>query len=299
MNLSGKAWQWMILIILAFIWGSSFILMKKGLISFDNNQVASFRLFFSFLFFIPFIIPRIRKINRHNIRSLLIVGIIGNGLPAFLFTKAQTQIDSSIAGILNSLTPLSALIIGLIFYKSGVKIINILGVLLGFIGAFGLIYQGSLTGGQDQNNWYALFVVVATICYGISVNEVKHKLEDLDGLSIAAFSFLFTGPLGGLYLLFSDLGSSFSNPYALQSLGFVMILAVFGSFLAMILFNILIKYTTAIFGASVTYIIPIFAVFWGLFDGEKLSLDQFFWIIVILIGVYLVNKKKLVEISAP
>jgi len=297
MDLNKKGWQWLILIFLAFIWGSSFILMKKGLISFTNSQVASFRIFFSFLFFMPFFIPRIKKINRHNIKSLLIVGIIGNGIPAFLFTKAQTQIDSSMAGILNSLTPLSALIIGLVFYKSRFKIINILGVILGFMGAFGLVYQGNLSTGPDQNSWYALFVVAATICYGTSVNEIKHKLEDLDGLSIAALSFMFIGPIAGVHLLFSDLHTSFSHPYAFQSLGFVLILAVFSSVLAVVLFNILIKYTTAIFGASVTYIIPIFAVFWGIFDGEKITLDQLFWIIVILIGVYLVNKKKLVEIS--
>ncbi len=284
------------LFILALIWGTSFILMKKGLKSFSSTQVASFRIFFTFLFFTPFLLKRIKKINKNNLRSILIVGVIGNGIPAFLFTKAQTQIDSSTAGILNSLTPLFTFIIGLVFYKSHIKLINIIGLVLGFIGAVGLIYRGNQSLAQNQNGWYAFFVVAATLCYGISVNEIKHKLAGMDGLSIAVLSFMFIGPFGGFYLLFSDLKSSFATPDAFLNLGFIVILALLSSVIAVVLFNILIKYTTAIFAASVTYIIPVFAVFWGIFDGERVTLDEISWIVVILIGVYLVNKKKLVEI---
>ncbi len=296
MDLTKKKWQWAMLIFLAFIWGTSFILMKKGLQSYTNSQVASFRIFFTFIFFIPIFIPRIKKINKSNLKSLLIVGVIGNAIPAFLFTKAQTQIDSSLAGILNSLTPLFTLLIGLILYKSHVKLINIIGLILGFLGAVGLIYKGNPGGFEPQTGWYATLIVVATFFYGISVNEIKHKLHDLDGISIAALSFMFVGPFAGLNLLFTDLSSSFAHPQSLENLGYIVLLSFFSSVIAVVLFNILIKYTTAIFAASVTYIIPIFAILWGIFDGEKVTIMEISWILVILIGVYLVNKKKLVEI---
>lgn len=296
MDLNKKQWQWTLLFILAFIWGTSFILMKKGLHSFSNNQVASFRIFLTFLFFLPLLKSRIKKINRKNLKSLLIVGFIGNAIPAYLFTKAQTRIDSSLAGILSSLTPLFTLIIGLIIYKSHVKLINILGLLLGFIGAVGLIYKSTPGGFDLSSGSYTLFVVAATFCYGISVNEIKHKLKDLDGVSIAALSFVFIGPVAGVQLLFSNLGESFSQPGALESLGYVTILSLFSSVFAVIMFNILIKYTTAIFASSVTYIIPIFAIFWGVFDGERIMMEEILWIFVILIGVYLVNKRKLVDV---
>ena len=296
MDLTKKRLQWVVLIFLSFIWGTSFILMKKGLESYTNHQVAAFRLLFSFIIFMPVFIPRIRKINKNNLKSLLIVGFIGNGIPAFLFTKAQTQIDSSIAGILNSLTPLFTLLIGLMFYRSQVLFINIIGILLGLLGALGLVYRGS----EDllsSTNWYALYAILATLCYGISVNEIKHKLHDLDGLTIACLGFFFVGPWAGLSLLFTDFSYALSTPDYLQNLGFIALLALFSSVIAIAIFNMLIKYTTAIFAASVTYIIPIFAIFWGVFDGEKITLDQFLWVAIILVGVYLVNKKKLVTIK--
>ena len=295
MDLTKKRWQWALLLLLSMIWGSSFILMKKGLRAFDDNQVAAFRIVISFLVLLPVLIPRFRLIRRKHIKSLLIVGIIGNFLPAFLFTRAQTRIDSSLAGILNSLTPLFALLIGLLFYRSRVLLVNVLGIFLGLAGAIGMIYDNS----QDlfhQTNIYGLFVVAATICYGISVNEIKHKLADLDGITIAAAAFFIIGPLALGILAFSDLRTSFNHPQAWSSLGYVSILAVFSSAIAVVLFNVLIKYTTAIFAASVTYIIPIFAIIWGVADGESLSLQQLLWMLVILIGVYLVNKEKLIKI---
>jgi len=296
MLLEKKSWQWALLLFLAFIWGTSFILMKKALVAYSDTQVASFRIFFTFLIFIPVALKRIKEINRENIKSLLIVGVIGNGIPAFMFTKAQTQIDSSLAGILNSLTPLFTLIVGLLFYKSQVKLVNILGLVLGFLGAVGLIFQESPGHFELKTTGLAFLIIVATLCYGISVNEIKYRLAEMDALSIASLSFLIIGPFAGINLLFTDLQSSFSHPEALHSLIYVLILSIFSSVIAVVLFNVLIKYTTSIFAASVTYIIPVFAVLWGIFDGEGIMASQILWIFVILIGVYLVNKQKLIDI---
>ncbi len=291
-NLENKGWQWATLIFLSLIWGSSFILMKKGLRSYSHDQVAALRLFISFVAFIPFIIKNLKKLTKENFVSLLIIGFIGSGAPAFLFTKAQTQIDSSMAGILNSLTPLFTLIIGLVFYKSTAKLINAIGIILGLMGAMGLILQ-SVNGGviAENINYYGLFVIVATICYGINVNQVRYKIKGLNGLEITSLAFIFVGPLAGFYLAFSDFSYTLTTKDNLLNLGYIGILAVVGTVLALVIFNTLIQHTSAIFGSSVTYIIPVFAILWGVFDGETLSILQFFWIALIIVGVYLVNKR--------
>ncbi len=291
-NLNNKAWQWITLVFLSLIWGSSFILMKKGLRSYSHDQVAALRIFISFLAFLPFGIKNLKKVSKENIYSLLIVGFIGSTIPAFLFTKAQTNIDSALAGILNSITPLFTLIIGLIFYKSTAKLINAVGIFLGLIGALGLIIHTS----SDSNilgnvNYYGLYVELATICYGINVNQVKYKIKGLNGLELTSMAFMFVGPFAGIYLLFTDFSFALSTNDYMLNLGYIAILAVIGTVMALVIFNTLIQYTSALFGASVTYIIPIFAIAWGIFDGEKITIIQFLWIGLILTGVYLVNKR--------
>ena len=294
MDPNKKIWQWIILVILSLIWGSSFILMKRGLDAFTSNQVATFRIFISYLAFLPIAIKHFNKIKKENIISLLIIGFIGNAIPAMLFTKAQTRIDSSLAGMLNSLTPMFTLFVGLLFYKSRILLINIAGILLGLIGAIGLVNNGQNIFAGD--NSYAIFIVIATIFYGISANEVKFKLPGMSGITIAALSFFFIGPFAGIYLLFTDLSGALNSDVFLQSLGYIAILAIFGSFFAVMLFNTLIIYTSAIFASSVTYIIPLIAIMWGVFDGEPFTINNLLWISVIMVGIYLVNKRKLITI---
>jgi drug/metabolite transporter (DMT)-like permease len=263
--------------------------MKRGLESYTFSQVAAFRIFFSFIFLLPLTIKHIKVISRNNLQSIIIVGLVGFAIPAFLFTKAQTRLDSLIAGILNSLTPLFTLIVGLLIYRSGAKWLNIAGIFVGLAGAVGLMGNGDLSVLKGIN-LYALFVVVATICYGINVNEVKFKLAALTSVQITSLAFLFTGPPAGIYLLFTDLGASFATPNAMLNLGYIALLALFSSVIAVLIFNQLIKFTTPIFASSVTYIIPLFAVMWGVLDGESFGIIHIIWISIILLGVYLVNK---------
>ena len=195
--------------------------------------------------------------------------------------------------MLNSTTPLFTLIIGLIFYKSTAKLINAIGILLGLIGALGLI-GFSTNGGNllDNINYYGLFIVVATICYGINVNQVKYKIKGLTGLELTSIAFMFVGPFAGIYLLFTDFSFALSTNEYMLNLGYIAILAVIGTVMALVIFNTLIQYTSALFGASVTYFIPVFAIMWGIFDGENITVWQFLWIGLIFIGVYLVNNRK-------
>jgi drug/metabolite transporter (DMT)-like permease len=289
-DLNKKIWQWLLLLSLASIWGTSFILMKRGLASYSNFDVAALRIFISFLFFLPLIIANLKKLSRQNFGSLLLVGFIGNLFPAFLFTTAQTQISSYLAGILNSLTPLFTLLVGYFFYRSEARFSNLIGLIIGLIGAVGLINNNG-TNLPDQNLWFALFAVIATLFYGINVNEVKYKLKELDSVAIASLAFLFIGPLAGAYLLFTGFQVRADLPHHLESLGYITLLALFASVLAVIGINVLLKYTTALFASSVTYIIPVFAVFWGVLDGEPFHFFQVFWIALILLGVYLVKSK--------
>lgn len=288
-QLDNKAWQLAIILFLALIWGTSFILMKKGLESYSHTQVAAFRIFFSFVFMLPVTIKNIKVIRRDNIQSLIIVGIIGFAIPAMLFTKAQTRMDSSLAGMLNSLTPLFTLVVGLLFYRSSARWMNVVGLFMGLTGAIGLMWNGDLNILKGINV-FALFIVAATICYGININEVKFKLAQLSSLQITSLAFLFTGPIAGVYLLLTDLSPASQTPDYMLNLIYIALLALFSSVIAVLIFNHLIKYTTPLFAASVTYIIPLFAIMWGMIDGESIRLVQLLWIALILLGVYLVNK---------
>ena len=228
-------------------------------------------------------------INRDNLLSLMIVGLIGFAIPAFLFTKAQTTIDSSLAGMLNSLTPLFTLFVGILFYRSRAGWMSIAGLIMGLIGAVGLMWNGDMNVFRGINV-FALFIVAATICYGINVNEIKFKLAHLSSLEITSLAFLFTGPPAGIYLLFTDFTTVSETPDYLLNLVYIALLALFSSVIAVLIFNHLIKYTTTLFATSVTYVIPLFAIMWGIIDGESIRLIQLIWITVILLGVYLVNK---------
>ena len=292
MDLSKKHWQWILLILLSAMWGTSFILMKHGVQSYSPSQVAAMRMFFAFIFFIPFIIKKIRKLKKKHILSLLLVAFIGNAIPSFLFTTAQFdgRVSSSLAGMLNAITPLFVWLAGITIYKVKTKWINVVGILIGLLGSLGLVIKdvNSIFSGISI---FALLIVLATLFYGISTNEVKVRLKKLDGISITAFTFLFVGPPAGLYLLFQDYSHAIATPNHVQNLLFVVLLAFFSSFLAVTIFNILIKHTSAIFAASVTYIIPFFAVLWGLADGETITVYQIISMVIVLTGVYLVNKK--------
>jgi drug/metabolite transporter (DMT)-like permease len=290
-DLSKKLWQWVAMISLALVWGSSFILMKKGLVALSFTQVAAIRVFFGFALLIPVIIRHLNKVNKSNIKQIAIVGYAGIFFPAFLFALAQTHISSALSGMLNSSASLFALIVGILFYKNRPLPNQVFGVIVGFIGALALITGGDFSSIFGVNS-YALYVLIATIGYGINVNEVKFRLPNMNGIQVTSLSFLLIGPPAGIILLFTDLSSAYQHPYFWQSLFAVLTLSAFGSVLSLFVFNNLIRHTSALFATSVTYIIPIFAILWGIFDGETINLIQVLGIAIVLLGVYLVNRRK-------
>lgn len=295
-DLSKKIWQWSALILLAFVWGSSFILMKKGLIAFSYTQLAAFRVFFGFVLLIPPIIKHFGKLNRENVKALAIVGYAGIFFPAFLFALAQTHIPSALSGMLNSTTTLFTLLVGIIFYRSRPGAFQYFGVILGFVGALALITGGDFSTLFGVNS-YALFIILATFGYGINVNEIRFRLPNMNGIQVTTLSFLLIGPPAGIILAFTDLNSAYQSPYFWQSFAAVAALSGFGSVLSLFLFNNLIRYTSALFASSVTFIIPFFAMLWGIFDGEIINLVQILGIGIVLLGVYLVNIKRIKKIG--
>ena len=290
-NLNKKLWQWILLIFIAFVWGTSFILMKRGLESYNEMQVGSLRIFFASIFLLPLLISRLKKFKRKDLKNILIVGFIGNLIPAVLFAKAQTEVNSSLAGMLNTCFPIVALIIGSLFFGLKAERHKIVGIVIGLIGSVGIVIADTsdLSGG---NNLYALFILLAVIFYAININVIKYKLPDLDGISITVFAFVIIGPVAGLSLLFTDFEPALATPDYLENLFYIALLALGGSAVAVTLFYLLMDYVDVIFASLITYFIPVFAVIWGLFDGETISLMQILFMGVIFFGVFLVNKNK-------
>lgn len=282
-----------LLVALALIWGSSFILMKNGLKVYSSAQVATMRMFFSFLFLLPLTIRYAFKIPLKYYGMITLVGLLGNGIPAILFATAQTKLNSSTAGVLNTLTPIFTLVVAAVFFKQTFSLQRIAGVVLGLLGAIALIMLRS-NGSIDPNYTYGLYILLATICYAWSVNLIKEYLHKLPALGISSLALLVIGPVYGYYLFYHtdfilrvqlETGS-------LDALFYVVLLAMFGTALSLILFNKLVQISNIVYASSVTYLIPIVALFWGIVDGEQLNIIHFIGMSMILLGVYLANKKK-------
>lgn len=281
--------NWITLIFLSMVWGSSFILMKKGLVSFSPQQVASLRIGIAFLVFLPYAIRVITKIPKNKRFWVAMVGLVGSFLPAYLFTTAQTKIDSAPAGILNSLTPLFTYLWGIFIFAQPRSPRRLLGIVIGLIGAIILIIE---PGSRLGLNAYALLIVLATIFYGLSGNIAKHFLQNVNPRHITAVSFFYVGIPALIILGFTDfIHVMQTDQNAYLSLFYIMILSLLGTAFALMLFWKLIQETDAIFGSMSTYFIPIVAVIWGLIDGEQLQVQQFLGFALILISVFLVKSK--------
>ena len=300
--------SWFLLILLSLVWGSSFILMKRGLEAFTSEQVAALRIVIAFLFLFPLLVKHYKVNLKKNWKGLIIMGVFGNLIPAFLFTKAETGISSALAGMLNALTPIFAILVGMIFFKTSTSRNQIIGVVIGLLGALLLVSFDKSNSQSSNNNWFALMVAGATLCYAISVNGIKRYLSEVNSITASVWSFTIIGSITLVFpilqnLIFGkpdelNLWEDFFyrlrvNPLAWESLGFVCILAIVGSAISVILFNVLIKKSTAIFASSCTYLIPVVAVMWGTLDGEKVVVFQLLAILIILSGIWLINKKNL------
>ena len=293
MDFSKKINQILILCILGLIWGSSFILMKKALTTYTPIEITLYRIFVVFLVFFPLGIKSFLKIQKKTGYILLLSAIIGSVIPYFLFIKAQTKIDSSLNGILNSITPLFTLLFGVILFKQKTNFRAVIGVVVGLIGATSLIFLSASGNIFSSSILYALFPVLGSACYALNINIIKTYLKDIPALKITSWSFIFIGPIAGVLLFFeTDFTNNLTNndPNYLNFIC-INILGILGSGLAFWVFNLLIKETSSVFASSVTYLIPIVAIFWGVIDGEVFGIVQFYLCLVIFCGIYLIKSK--------
>ncbi|AQS94731.1 permease [Polaribacter sp. BM10] len=285
--------KWLYLTLLSLVWGSSFILMKKALLGVTPIQLGALRMIFTSIFLLLVAFPSLKKIKKKHYKYIVFTSIAGTFVPGFLFAFAITTIDSSIVSILNSLTPFNTLIFGAIVFGFGFKRTQLYGILIGLIGTLILILKGAALN-PDQNYWYAFLIIIASIGYAFNANMVKKYLNDLNALSIVTGNFLLLIVPAFIVLSFTDFFKNFdfNDKVLMQSLGYLAILSIVGTGIAKTIYNKLVHISDPVFSSSVTYLIPLVAIFWGVLDGEKLSPLQIFAGVIILFGVYLVNKKK-------
>ncbi len=298
LHMQKKSLSYLLIPLLACIWGSSFILMKRGMFTWDGApvfsaaQVASIRISLASVVFLP-LLPKLLK-HKQFIKDLpyfMIVGWGGNLIPAFLFTYAEQSLDSAIAGIMNSFTPIFTILIGYLIFKSTISKQQIVGTLIGFTGILWLISLSHPATGKFQLA-PALTILLATLLYGISLNTIKHKLNKYNSIEIATggFTMALLPALIGFY--FFDTPAVFrNNMMAISSFKYVAILGLIGTAFAVIIFNRIIAQTTAVAASTITYFIPIIAVAIGIADGERFVWQQLLAMIVIIMGVLLVNIK--------
>ncbi|MBC7864981.1 MAG: DMT family transporter, partial [Bacteroidia bacterium] len=256
--MSKPLFSWLILIALALVWGSSFMLMKQGMKVFSAEEVAGLRIVMASVFLLPFLIKHGKVKIKKYWPAILVMGMFGNLFPAFLFTAAENGISSSLTGMLNALTPLFTILIAVLIFKSKTNLLQFIGILIGFGGAVLLMYFNEDKTHHENGLRFCLMVAAATLCYAISVNVIRRYLSDLSSVTATVWSFTFIGPMALAYLfLRTDFIQTIQlNANALPALGYISILGVVGSSLSVIAFNYLIIKSGAVFASSVTYLIP-------------------------------------------
>jgi drug/metabolite transporter (DMT)-like permease len=288
--MESKHLKWVLLTVLSLIWGSSFILIKKGLIGLTPIQLGSLRILFAGIFLLIIGFKSISIISIQQWKFIAITAFFGTFIPAYLFAIAQTEIDSSVSSILNSLTPLNTLVLGSIAFGLQFKRNQIFGVIIGLLGSALLILNGAMNH-PEQNYYYALLIIIASLCYATNVNLIKKHLSGMAPLSITTGNFLVLLLPATLILYFTDFLEVVTIAQVQHSMLFIVVLGVIGTGIANIIFFKLIQLSSPVFATSVTYLIPIVAFFWGLLDNEMLTPIQFLGAFIVLIGVYLSAKK--------
>ena len=285
--------RWFYFALLCFVWGSSFILMKKALLSVTPIQLGALRIIFTAIFLLMVATPSLKKIQKKHYKYVFYTAIAGTFIPGFLYAFALTNIDSSVVSILSSLTPFNTLVFGAMVFGFAFNRTQLYGILIGLIGTLILVLKGADLN-PNQNYWYALLIIIGSVGYALNVNMIKKYLNDLNALSIVTGNFLILLVPATIVLSCTDFFATFdvNDDELMQSLGYLMILSIVGTGIAKTIYNKLVHISDPVFASSVTYVIPLVAIFWGVLDGEKLSPLQIFGGVIILVGVYLVNKKK-------
>lgn len=287
-NSNQKLIAWLILVSLAIVWGSSFIIMKRGLEVFSPLQIGAIRVSLAYFTLLPFALKHLFLVSRQKYFVLFLSGSVGILIPAFLFPLAQTRLESAITGILNSLTPLFTLLLGILFFHFQSNLLQVLGIILGLVGALLMMMENIL--GGISFNFYAIWVLLATFCYAINVNLIKTYLQNIKSLHIGSLALFFVGPIAVFFIFYLEVPKTYyAHSNSNLILFYLVILAVLGTAIASIFYNRLVQISSVIFASSVTYLIPVVALIWGWLDGEQFLWSHYLGTIIILTGIYLVT----------
>ncbi len=288
-SVSTSLQAWLLLVAVSILWGSSYILIKRALVGFDPLQMAAWRIVITGMFVLPLFLRHMHHFAWQHWKGLLVVGLFGTAIPSWLFALAQTQISSSLSGLLSSLTPLFTLLLGICCFHLPMAWSKVVGVIVGLIGAAWLLLgqDGSLSGSTR----YGLFAVLGALCYGINANAIKAWLQDMSPRDISIASFVLIIPFGLLMGIYTQAWQPLSShPQGWISLLWVALLALGGTLIASFLFFSLVQLTTAVFGSMTSYLVPVVAVLWGWLDGEPITFHFFAGMALILIGLWLSQK---------
>ncbi|MEL6673316.1 MAG: DMT family transporter [Bacteroidota bacterium] len=283
-------YPWFLIIVLTLTWGSSFIMLKKALQVYSPEQAVAGRMIVAGLAFLPYALRRVRQFPRKFWLRVTAFALLANVLTSFLYATAQTSIDSGLNGIINTLTPLMTLLVGILFYREKGRLFQWLGLGLGFMGTIALLYaSGQAT--VNSVNLFALVAIMATVCNGFTANMLKFNLKGLSALDISGMAFLVTFPLAiGFFSFTGGFSLAFSGAETFQATAYLILLGLLANALALILITRLIQLTSPVFATLTTYLIPLVAVSWGFLDGEKIGAGQLAAMGVILVSVYLINR---------
>jgi drug/metabolite transporter (DMT)-like permease len=289
-----KLQAYLLLGLLAVIWGTSFILIKRGLEHFTPVEVGLTRIGVAAFALMPVAVFHLRKVKPNQWWKFLASGILGNLVPAILFSFAGSKLNSAVSGALNGLTPLFTLLVGLAFYKSQIKWVHWAGIGLGLVGAIVFAARKSGIEGVIDINGYALFAVIATVCYAFNVYLLKFWLGNYKPIVISSLAIFFSGFPGAFWLFSNEhwVNTAFYNPLAQEAVLGLCILGIIGTAITLICFNYLVQITSPLFASSVTYLIPVVAMLWGVFDKEALGISHLLGVTFIISGVLIINRKK-------
>jgi drug/metabolite transporter (DMT)-like permease len=279
--------NWIAFVILAFIWGGSFILIKKGLIHFTPLQVGAMRIAVSAIAFLPFFFLFRIPFPKGRIGLVTVVVLTGNGIPAVMFALAETRLGSAVTGVLNSLTPIFALLLGIFFFRTPFKKHYLLGLFLGCVGISTLMI--------GEKDWrvssYVFFVVLGTMCYGLSANLVKKYCQDIHPIALTTVGFFPLGCVSVIILWMTGGWEKMMQPEAWEvAMPSLLALSLVCTVLANILFYWLIQRTSAIFGSAIAYAIPCMALVWGTVDGEIITWYHLTGFAFIIAAVYTLRR---------
>jgi len=290
--MDNKNLKWIYLFALSFIWGTSNFLIKKATNVFNGYQVGALIMILSFFVLLPFGFNSLKQVKKKHLPTLLIIALFSTFIPSFMWTIAIGKVGVSITTILNSLTPLNTLVLGFIIFRVRFTTNQIIGLAIGFLGL--VVYFTTSNFYEGSGDYiYSLLVLFSSLGYALNSNLIMNKLNDLSALSITTSTFILTFIPSLIVLYYSDFFTIYDgSTIQIKSLLFVLFKGAIGTALAMVMYNKLVKISTAVFASSVTYLIPVVALIWGYFDGEVVTLWQFISGLLILLGVYVANKLK-------